>query len=245
MIFKRITDTVGATGGRAHRAGRIGAFVATVGVSAALVGAAAHATGAYFSDTQSGTISGTLGSIKVTTAGADGASHLDFSFDNMLPGERQTKTVSYQNTGRNSQDVYVVFNNADALHALNVLGTYGEVHLASGGTEIFASTNLNDDTVSCPPGAFDATHGPCNALPRVVKLASNLGPTASGTFSFSFNYASKLGNGANIDGTTGPAWNCYPVVGPNSTAACDPTASNHYGLPYQIVATQVGVAPGA
>ena len=44
--------------------GRIAAFLATVGVSAALIGVAASSTGAYFSDTHTGSVSGSIGSIK-------------------------------------------------------------------------------------------------------------------------------------------------------------------------------------
>ncbi len=223
---------------------RLGAFVATVGVTAALAGTAVQTTGAYFSDARAGTLTGTIGSIKVTTSGGQGADNLDFAFTNLLPGEAQKATGNYQNTGRNPEDVWLVFSNSDALHALNVLGTYGEVHVASNGTEIFASQNLNDDTVSCPPGSSDATHPACAALPRELKLADSVAPGTVGNFSFSFNYAAKL-KGPNTGGTAdvGPGWNCYPVVGPNSTAACDPTATNNYGLPYKIVATQHGVDP--
>lgn len=218
--------------------GRVGAFVVTMGVSVTLVGLAAHATGAYFSDSKAGTISGTLGSIKVTGGGGNGANNLDFQFTNMLPGVAQTANGGFQNTGRNNEDVWIVFN-APALHALNVLGHYGEIHVDANGGEIFASQNLNDDTASCPPGVGSP---PCAALPAELKLASNVAPTNGGSFSFSFNYPTKL-SGPNLDAA--PGWNCYPVVGPNKSAACDPNASNSYGLPYQIVATQVGVTPGS
>ncbi|HEV8672672.1 MAG TPA: hypothetical protein VGX21_01390 [Methylomirabilota bacterium] len=39
-----------------------------------------------------------------------------------------------------AQGVWIVFPNADALHD-------GEVHIASNGTEIFASHNLNDNAL--------------------------------------------------------------------------------------------------
>jgi hypothetical protein len=207
---------------------RVSAFVATLGVSAGLVGAAVQTTGAYFSDSKAGSVTGTIGSIKVTGSGGSGADALDLSFSNMLPGERQTVSAAYQNTGANPQDVWLVFNNADALHSLNQLGTFGEVHVGSGGTEIFASQNLNDNTSSCPPGSFDATHPACAALPVKLKLADNLAPTAGGSFSFAFNYAAKLRGAAN----EGAPFNCYPFG----------TCTNS-GLPYKIVATQHGVDP--
>jgi hypothetical protein len=220
------------------KVGRFGAFLVTVGVSAALVGLAAHATGAYFSDSKAGTITGTLGSIKVTGSGGNGTNNLDFQFTNLLPGVAQTASGGFQNTGRNPEDVYIVFNNVDALHALNNLGRYGEVHVGANGAEIFASQNLNDNTTSCPPGSTAGGNPACAALPVQLKLASDVAPGNGGTFSFSFDYstihAGGLGNTSNIDGATGPAWNSYPL-GVNTSA----------GLPYQIVATQVGVTPGS
>ena len=209
------------------RGARVGAFIATMGASAALIGVSVHATGAYFSDTRSGTITGTIGSIEVDTSGGGGQDGLDFNFDNMLPGEPQTAHGSYKNTGANNQDVYIVFYNADALHAINDLGRFGELHITSNNTEIFASRNLNDHP-SCPPGASDATHPPCAALPQELKLAENVAPGGTGQFTFTFDYTSRL----KADAAEGRPFNCYPLGG-----------CNNAGLPYKIVATQHGVDP--
>lgn len=204
------------------------AFLATVGVSVGLVGVAASTTGAYFSDTRTGSVSGTIGSIKVATSGGSGTDGLGFTFTNMLPGEPQTVTGTYQNTGANNEDVWLVFNNADALHAINDLGTYGQAHILSNGTEVFGSNNLNDHSDTCP--ILDGSGNPtgCNPIPQKIKLADNLLPSLQGTFGFTFNYASKL-KGASAEG--GP-FNCYPLGG---------CVNN--GLPYKIVATQHGVDP--
>src|SRR4051794_24201182 len=112
---------------------RFGAFLATLGVSAGLVGTAVHSTGAYFSDTKTGAITGTMGSIKVTTYGGavDGSGNRNFAFANMLPGEQQTATIQYQNTGRNAEDVYIVFNDTAALAAINDLGHYGTASISN------------------------------------------------------------------------------------------------------------------
>jgi hypothetical protein len=203
---------------------RLAGFLGAVGATTALVAAATGSTGAYFSDSRSGTYSGTLGSIKVSTSGGSGTDGLDFSFANMLPGELQTKTANYQNTGANNEDVWLVFPDVAALHGINQLGTFGEAHVASNGTEIFASNNLNDNTSSCPPGSSNpaAGQGACNALPKQIKLADNVTPGTVGAFSFSFAYASKMSN---------PAFEGQPF--------------NGVGLPYQIVATQHGNTPGA
>jgi hypothetical protein len=205
-------------------------------------------TGAYFSDTHTGSISGTIGSIRITPSGGtestDG-SFMDLAFSNLLPGDPQAVTVNYQNTGSNAEDVYVVFPNATALSALNNLGSYGTVHLSSAGNgavgDVFDSANLNDNSASCPVGSTSSTHPvPCEPLPNELLIASNVGPGGGGSFSFSFNYASKLSTQAPV-GTTAN-WNAYPVLGQTTTNTADGTGN---GLPYEIVATQPGVTPGA
>jgi hypothetical protein len=208
---------------------------AAIAASVALLGGtawlAAGSTGAYFSDTHTGSITGTVGSIKVTPYGGGGANGTDLAFTNLLPGVPQTVTEDYQNTGANAEDVYIVFPNATALSALNNLGTYGEAHLSANGTPLFDSANLNDRVTTCGP----LSPSGCWPLASQYLIASNLAPGAAGTVSFTFNYASKLtGNGP-------AAWNTYPVAGQYTVKAADGTGS---GLPYEIVATQPGVTPG-
>jgi len=223
-------------------------IVGTVGLLGATAFVASGQTGAYFSDTHTGAIAGTIGSIRITPSGGtestDG-SFMDLSFNNMLPGDPQTVTVNYQNTGANAEDVYVVFPNATALSALNSLGSYGTVHLSSSGTgavgDVFDSANLNDNGTSCPVGSTSQTHPiPCEPLPNKLLIASNVGPGVSGSFSFSFNYASKLSTQAPVGSTA--YWNSYPQPGQITVNQADGDGN---GLPYQIVATQPGVTPGA
>jgi predicted ribosomally synthesized peptide with SipW-like signal peptide len=210
----------------------LAASVALLGCAAWL---AAGSTGAYFSDTHTGTISGTVGSIKVTPYGGSGASGTDLAFSNLLPGAAQTATLSYQNTGRNTEDIYVVFNNPMALSALNSLGTYGEVHLAADGNPLFDSANLNDRLATCGPFAPSG----CWPLKSSYLVRAGVAPGESGTVSFSFAYASKLSTQAS--GSVVPPWNSYPVAGQVTTV---PGAAGT-GLPYQIVATQPGITPGS
>lgn len=177
-------------------------------------------------------MTGTIGSIHIKTSGGTGTNNLQFNFNNLLPGEPQTATVEYQNTGRSPEDVWVVFNNVEALHALNNLGTYGEVTITNGGGQVFDSANLNDNAVSCPVGSFTAEHPiPCEPLKSKYKIGSNIAPTAGGYMHFTFGYASKL-QSQPPEGETAVPFNSYPVG--------TPTAS---GLPYQIVAVQVGQTP--
>jgi hypothetical protein len=212
---------------------------------AAVAVMAVGATGAYFKDANAGTISGTVGSVAVRTWGGAGADGLDFAFVNLLPGEPQTVTGNFQNTGTSSQDIWLVFNNLTALSALNSLGTYGEVRIDANGVPIFWSNNLNDHPVD--QGSV------VRMVPQKIKLASSIGPTASGDFSFTFMYAAKL------SGSGGGVWNTYPLLKLGSPADANyPNDGNQAdydqhtvitsdgsgtGLPYQIVATQVGQTP--
>lgn len=237
-------------------------LVASVGLLGGTAFVASGQTGAYFSDTHSGTITGTIGTIKVTGGGGGGTDNLDIAFSNLLPGAAQTVTSTYTNSGSSTEDVWVVFNNATALSALNNLGSYGEVHVWSTGSDsvgaVFDSANLDDRLATC--GSF--TSGGCWPLMGAYRIAANLPAGSAGTFHFSFNYASKLSG----QPASPVAWNSYPLPGWKGDGAnyntCTTTQSGTYGdcsnnqttvvagqtgagLPYQIVATQPGIAPGA
>jgi hypothetical protein len=201
---------------------RVIAIVGAGTLALGLAAVGASTTGAYLSDSVDGSLSGTIGTIKITSTNSA------LAFDRLLPGTPQTVTATYQNTGNSPQDVWVVFNNPDALHALNDLGTYGEFHVSSFGVEKFASANLNDGLST---GCVTSVTG-CWPLPRAIKLVDNLAPSASGNASFTFGYAGKLTK-------MGTSFNQYPVPSiANPTAT--PTAN---GLPYQLVAVQHGQTP--
>ena len=211
-------------------------------VSAA-VGLAAftNTTGAFFSDSKSGTITGTIGSIRITGSGGSGANGLDLAYTNMLPGEPQTATAQFTNSGSNAEDVWIVFPNATALSALNNLGNYGDIQVNANSTDMFDSQNLNDNTISCPPGSSDPGHlphpqNPCKALPSKIKLFSSVSPGGSGSVSVIFNYVSYLSTQSPLF----TVFNTYPVPGQVTT---NPSDGSGAGLPYQLVATQIGQTP--
>ena len=232
--------------------------VGALGVAAAaLIATGSGVTGAYFTDSASGSIHGTLGTVKVTT------SETNFNWTNMMPGEPKSATVDFHNAGTGNQDFYLVFKNVPALHALNNLGTYGEVHIAIGdGTHLFDSANLQDgrhqvvakdgtlvsSTTNTCNNVFaqtDPANNGCWPLPTSLKLASNVATGGGGSFTFSFNYAGKLGTASHSSG--GGTFNTFPLAGSDIFAGTAGTADGagpaDSGLPYQIVATQVGQTP--
>ena len=203
------------------RKARTAGFLGTVAVTGGLLASAVVGTGAYFSDTEANNhITGTMGSIQVEGHDGSGANSLDAVFTDMLPGETSSKTLRYSNDGKNAQDVWVVFKGAglgdgNAGSGINSLGTYAEVHVASNGTERFASQNLNDRQSTCPAGTGTPA---CNPLPSKIKVADALQPGHTGDWTFSFKPASKFVNVQN---------------------------AQLLNLDYDLVATQVGVQPGA
>jgi len=201
------------------RVARIGAFVGSVGVTAALVGFAASGTGAYFSDAKpDNQIKGTMGSVAIEGHDGGGANNLDITFTKMLPGEAQAKSLRFQNTGQNAEDVWVVFDqdklgDGNATTGLNSTGQYSEVLIKSSGTKVFYSKNLNDRASTCPPGTGTPT---CRPLPHMVKLQDSLAPGANGTMEFTFTPSARYKGNAGL-----------PVL----------------DLPYTLVATQHGIRP--
>jgi hypothetical protein len=217
---------------RKSKLARIAGFTVALGATASLAGFAATGTGAYFSDSSPGTITGSVGSILVSVSGGNGSSSTDFHFDRLLPGTPQTATVTFTNTGNSPEDVYLTFPNLTALSSLNNLGTFGSVQVTQAdGTTIFSSSNLNDNSTSCGP--FGPTGGLCWPLPSQLKVDSNLAPGNSDHATFTFAYPAKL------HGTGGGVWNTYPVAGQFTTVA----NQSGDGLPIAIVATQVGQTP--
>jgi hypothetical protein len=182
-------------------------------IAGGLAVAASGATGAYFSDTKEGTVTGTIGSIEVDTSatGGGGIDRLDAQFTEIMPGETRTATARFTNTGSQPQDVWLVFDNAAALRAINQLGSDAHVKISSGVT-LFKSADLKSRGTP---------------LPRSLKLASSLAKGADGSVDVEFGYSASM--------KAQPATNVF------NPYPADGTTKN--GLPYQIVATQAGQQP--
>ena len=215
------------------------------GIAAGLAIMATGTTGAYFSQSKDGGITGTVGSVKLDTSGGSGANGLDFTFTNLMPGVAQSATVNFQNKGTGHQDFYLVFPNATALSALNSLGSFGEVSIAVNGSPLFASKNLSDK-YTC--GTVSTGYPDICPVPQQMLLASDVTVGVTNSFTFAFNYASKLGNASDTHPAYagGGVFNTYPVLkadGTKDQTTVNSTDGNGNGLPFRVVAVQVGQQP--
>jgi hypothetical protein len=219
---------------------KVGAAGTAFALAFALGVMSSGTTGAYFSDTKVGGITGTIATVGLSTT------PVTVTWPNMVAGQLQVVTVGFTNTGSIPQDVYISFYNRPALHALNTLGTAGEVHVTStslGGVLPFDSKNLQDgrhDTAlgsgvtynSCG-NVFNKTLPACWPLPPSLKIAGNVPVGGTGSVTFSFKYAATA--------TVSGVFNSYPLtLLTQSNNPLDSAGPAGNGLPIQIIAVQVG-----
>lgn len=214
---------------------RVAGFVAALGASATLVGFAANGTGAYFTDSAPGNLTGSTGHLRLN---ADSDTNLNFS--NLVPGEYQSQQVKYHTDSSTNEDVWLYFPDGQAYGlftgakggevAGGGLGRYGHLEVDnSNGDALFSSYNLQDvqDGVS---GCADANgHGsgpqatsvsdtpPYCGVPHYMLLESNVPSGSYGSVTLKF-------------GVTG-RWTSQNAAVAN--------------VPFQLVATQHGIRPDA
>jgi hypothetical protein len=206
---------------------RLAALLTTAVAGGALIANVVIGSGAYFTATQPGSITGNVGTVAVAISGQN------INFADLLPGQVQTQTVNVENTGTGNEDMYLVFDNANyAWSAVNDLGQFGKF-VISGTTY----DNLNNKYAQGTPGSGNMS-GACSTVPRnaiaylphVISLGTwTPGQTAS--FNVSFNFIACLtGNG--------PADLWSSVANDFSPALTGPLPLN-----FKIAAFQPGVNP--
>ncbi|HEY7024272.1 MAG TPA: hypothetical protein VH371_04845 [Candidatus Limnocylindrales bacterium] len=175
------------------RAALFGGLVLTLTTVIAL---AVATTGAYFTDSHGGQISGTNGTVTINANGGAGAGQLDFDFSGILPGQAKTATINIGNPTANSEDVWLVFSNDNGMwSAVNNLGQYGKFIVGG-----YTYDNLSNKYVPGTPGVAGTPtggymSGSCSTVPRVdanylphaIKVAT-LGSGASHSFNVTFQY---------------------------------------------------------
>jgi hypothetical protein len=196
------------------RRSRLIGLLGTVAAVASLVGIAVSSTGAYFTDSKPGAIIGNLGTVAVDVSGEN------INFANLMPGTAQTQTVTVHNTGTDSEDIYLVFDNDNfAWSAVNDLGQYGKFVI--NGQTYDNLNNRYEATNPGVPGTGTGTTGPCgtaqipvNYLPHAIKLGT-LSTNQVWTFDITFEFNACLSDPAAQGATLwGAADSNFPTIAP-------------------------------
>lgn len=193
---------------------RFGAVITTLVAAGALISTMVASSGAYFTATQPGAITGNLGTVAV------GVSGTAINFANLMPGETQTQTVSVRNTGTGNEDIYLAFDNTNkAWSAVNDLGQYGKFTVNG-----VVYDNLNNRYAQGTPGSgvmssnplsgcYNIPHNAIAYLPHVIKLGTlTPGQLWSFDVSFQINPCMTGGQGGTLWGTA--PGDFYPVIAP-------------------------------
>lgn len=209
---------------------RLGAVMTTLAAAGALIAGVVGSSGAYFTATQPGSITGNLGTVAVDVSGTA------INYANLMPGETQTQKVWVRNTGTGNEDIYLAFDNTNhAWSAVNDLGQYGKFTINGN-----VYDNLNNRYADGTPGSGVMSINPlsgCYNIPRVainylphVILLGTLTPGQLWSFdvSFQLNPCMTGGQGATLWGTAPSDFS--PVIAPAP-------------LNYVVAAFQPGVNP--
>ncbi|GGB44313.1 hypothetical protein GCM10011492_39240 [Flexivirga endophytica] len=232
---------------------RLVGFVSALGVSAALVAAASSGTGAYFTDSASGHVSGTSGSLALST----GPTAIDFTGLNPGVDKSQKVDFSVKSGSTTNADIWLVFDASTAGYGNFTgatdaggtaydgvtgggLGQYGHFKLASPAGN-FESYNLQLPTVADATQPYTST-GSANTC--TVNKYGHGGSSTQHT----------VGDGTDIAECGVPAaillkGNLAPGVAASATITFGITGKAQTqntvwaNVGYKIVATQPGVAP--
>jgi hypothetical protein len=233
---------------RKSKAVRVAGFVGALGASAALVGFAATGTGAYFTDSHTGTIQTSTGSVKVNVSPGDGI----LTFANLLPGEDKTQTVNYTAAGTGAEDIWLVFPTTGGAGGTNPseaftgnphdgstapggpggLGRYGHFGLTSAGGN-FDSYNLNNrpsDDSSSPVCGIDGNgHG--GSSTQAATPGDHTVPYCAPANAILLQSGLTYGQSGSANLTFG------------FTRLATDQAQSPLNVSYKIVATQAGIRP--
>jgi hypothetical protein len=216
-------------------------FAAALCASGALVGISVSGTGAYFTDSASGSIAGSSGHLKLTNV-----SETNLNFANLMPGESRTQPVNYSvDASSGKVDLWMVFDTTSSGYGHFTgskgvgygpenytdggMGRYGYFAVGNGSDVAFQSHNLQMATnpaLNCADGTVpgadgrggsavaSATNQECG-VPGAIKLAGGLDSGTSGTVNISYGLSGKQTQQDQVEWTVG----------------------------YKLVATQAGHAP--
>lgn len=233
---------------------RIAGFIGALGASALLVGTAVQGTGAYFTDSANGSLTGSSGSLQIS------ATNTTLNFSGLNPGQDRSQSIGFtvSATSTTAADVWLVFDTTSAAYGAFTgangvdyngytgggLGGYGHLKVA-GHQGTFESYNLALPNAAAAAGGYTSS-GSQNTC---TVDANGLGGSAA---------QHQVGHGNDLAqcGVPGAVllWsNLQPgATGASATITFGLTGkqtnqnqANEPNVPFKIVATQPGQRPGS
>jgi hypothetical protein len=143
---------------------KVTGFIGTLAAGTALVASAATGTGAWFTDSASGTVTASTGHLNLET------SSRSLDFRNLVPGEYNRQNVTYTIRATGKSDVWLVFERSDpvvqAMTGSDGLGRYGHFSAYNDGGQIFTSNNLASGSAAESCNTDPAGHGGSSDTPK-------------------------------------------------------------------------------
>lgn len=100
-----------------HTVGRAAGFVGAAGLTAALVAAGVNMTGAYFQDTEQGSVEVSTGEVDLSV---DSSTPLSQAFGPLLPGQSDSNTYTLRNVGSGPVDFHLGSINWDSFSVVRL-----------------------------------------------------------------------------------------------------------------------------
>jgi hypothetical protein len=231
---------------------KVTGFISTLAAGTALVASAATGTGAWFTDSEAGSLTAQAGHLTITT---HDPTTLDFR--GIMPGEDRDQTITYTvDSSKGAMDVWLKFDTTTAKYSQftgysavkdqdgNIvtggqngyddggLGRYGHFMVSSGNSVFFNSYNLKNDPNGTSGCADNAKGWGSSAQAQGEKDTSMGYCGVPGYIKIGENLA---------DGADGNVTLTFGLTGKQTQQNQIEIA----GLPFEIVATQAGHRPDA
>lgn len=230
---------------------RIAGFVGALGLSTVLVTTAVQGTGAWFTDAESGNLTGTNGHLDLQ------ASNTSLNFAGLNPGEDRSQEVTFKNSGASTTktDVWLVFDRTSDGYdnftgVSNGLGGYGHFKVVGQDSNMsFESYNLSLQKAEDATSPYTTTQtyfGGATNTCSVDKFGHGGSAAQHEIGSLKTNDLAKCGVPAaillwkNLDpGSSGSATISYGPTG----KAFEQDKQNEPNVDFNLVATQPGISP--
>ena len=235
---------------------RVAGFIGALGVSAVLVTTAVQGTGAYFTSSVDGSLSGTSGVLQVVGQGTN------LNYTGLMPGVDQTKTFKYAATSNSTtaEDVWLVFDSTTAAYGAFTgasyaagtetwyqdfngggMGRFGHFKIVSDQGYSFESYNLK-----LSPDNPLGSYGPATTQSCTVQANGNGGSATRSTSVSDTPPYCGVPEAIQIASNIAPGvWHSATVTFGLTGRQVEQGQTGDPSVPFTIVATQHNVRPDA